>query len=96
MLKNEGETHVAMKETTAYFMNQMLTSVVQRSGTGTSAKFSGMTIAGKTGTTSDNSTTRYFVGYTPYYCAAVWTGYPKTNEKIIRTPATRPSPCGSR
>lgn len=80
VLKNEGETHVAMKETTAYFMNQMLTSVVN-AGTGTSAKFSGMTIAGKTGTT-DNSKTRYFVGYTPYYCAAVWTGYPKTNEKI--------------
>ena len=41
----------------------MLTSVVN-AGTGTSAKFSGMTIAGKTGTT-DNSKTRYFVGYTP-------------------------------
>ena len=39
-----------------------------------------MTIAGKTGTTSDNYD-RYFVGYTPYYCAAVWTGY-KSNEKI--------------
>lgn len=50
-------------------------------GTGTSAKFSGMTIAGKTGTTND-SRVRYFVGYTPYYCAAVWTGYPSTNEKI--------------
>lgn len=33
-----------------------------------------MSIAGKTGTTSDNYD-RYFVGYTPYYCAAVWTGY---------------------
>lgn len=80
VLKNEGETHAAMKETTAYFMNQMLTSVVN-AGTGTSAKFSGMTIAGKTGTTND-SRVRYFVGYTPYYCAAVWTGYPSTNEKI--------------
>ena len=80
VLKNEGETHVAMKETTAYLMNQMLTSVVN-AGTGTSAKFSGMTIAGKTGTT-DDSRVRYFVGYTPYYCAAVWTGYPSTNEKI--------------
>ena len=79
VLKNEGETHAAMKETTAYFMNQMLTSVVN-AGTGTSAKFSGMTIAGKTGTTND-SRVRYFVGYTPYYCAAVWTGYPST-EKI--------------
>ncbi len=46
VLKNEGETHVAMKETTAYFMNQMLTSVVN-AGTGTSAKFSGMTIAAR-------------------------------------------------
>ena len=64
VLKNEGETHAAMKETTAYFMNQMLTSVVN-AGTGTSAKFSGMTIAGKTGTT-DDSRVRYFVGYTPY------------------------------
>ena len=27
VLKNEGETHVAMKETTAYFMNQMLRCV---------------------------------------------------------------------
>ena len=80
VLKNEGETHAAMKETTAYFMNQMLTSVVN-AGTGTSAKFGGMTIAGKTGTTND-SRVRYFVGYTPYYCAAVWTGYPSTNEKI--------------
>jgi penicillin-binding protein 1A len=33
-----------------------------------------MTIAGKTGTTSNNHD-RYFVGYTPYYVAAVWTGY---------------------
>ena len=72
VLKNEGETHVAMKETTAYLMNQMLTSVVN-AGTGTSAKFSGMTIAGKTGTTDDSRVR---------YCAAVWTGYPSTNEKI--------------
>ena len=39
-----------------------------------------MTIAGKTGTTSDNYD-RYFVGYTPYYVAAVWTGY-KSNARI--------------
>jgi penicillin-binding protein 1A len=50
-------------------------------GTGTSAQFSGMTIAGKTGTTSNNYD-RYFVGYTPYYVAAVWTGYADKNEKI--------------
>ncbi len=79
VLENESESHVAMKETTAYLMNEMLKNVVT-GGTGTSARFSGMTIAGKTGTTSDNYD-RYFVGYTPYYVAAVWTGYEQP-EKI--------------
>ncbi len=79
VLENEAQSHAAMKETTAYLMNDILKQVVT-SGTGTSARFSGMTIAGKTGTTSDNYD-RYFVGYTPYYCAAVWTGY-QFNEKI--------------
>ena len=79
VLENESEEHVAMKETTAYFMNTLLQGVIN-SGTGGSAKFSGMTIAGKTGTTSENYD-RYFVGYTPYYVAAVWTGY-DSPEKI--------------
>ena len=80
ILENKGESHVAMKESTAYLMNQMLKNVVD-GGTGGRAKFSGMTIAGKTGTTN-NSHDRYFVGYTPYYTAAVWTGY-KYSEKIV-------------
>ncbi|MDY3984640.1 transglycosylase domain-containing protein [Dysosmobacter sp.] len=80
ILENTGESHVAMKETTAYFMNTLLQGVVN-GGTGGSAKFSSsIAIAGKTGTTSENYD-RYFVGYTPYYVAAVWTGYDQ-NEKI--------------
>ena len=79
ILENETETHVAMKESTAYFMNQLLQGAV-RNGTGASANFGNMAIAGKTGTTSDNYD-RYFAGYTPYYAAAVWTGY-KNNERI--------------
>ena len=79
ILENESRSHVAMKETTAYLMNDMLKNAVNY-GTGSSAKFSGMTIAGKTGTTSNNYD-RYFVGYTPYYTAAVWTGY-ENPEKI--------------
>ena len=78
VLENEAEQHVAMKETTAYLMTDMLQEAVY--GTGGAARFSGMHIAGKTGTTNDNYD-RYFVGYTPYYCAAVWVGY-KNNEKI--------------
>ena len=79
ILENEGDSHVAMKETTAYLMTKMLQRVVT-SGTGTSARFSGQPIAGKTGTTTDNYD-RYFVGFTPYYVAAVWTGY-QYNAKI--------------
>lgn len=78
VLENSGEQHVAMKETTAYLMTTMLQDAIN--GTGGAARFSGMSIAGKTGTTNDNYD-RYFVGYTPYYVAAVWVGY-KVNERI--------------
>ena len=70
----------AMDETTAYLMTKMLQNVVN-SGTGTRAKFDGMSLAGKTGTTTNNFD-RYFVGYTPYYTAAVWVGYRDKDEKI--------------
>nr|WP_325233038.1 transglycosylase domain-containing protein [uncultured Oscillibacter sp.] len=73
VLENEGESHVAMKETTAYLMTEMLKNAVT-SGTGGQARFNGMHIAGKTGTTND-AKDRYFVGFTPYYVAAVWAGY---------------------
>ena len=73
VLENESASHVAMKDTTAYLMTDMLINAVA-AGTGNQARFNGMTIAGKTGTTNDNKD-RYFVGFTPYYVAAVWTGY---------------------
>ena len=79
VLENETEQRVAMKETTAYLMTSMLQNAVSN-GTGGAARFSGMHIAGKTGTSNDNFD-RYFVGYTPYYCAAVWVGY-ENNERI--------------
>ena len=43
-------------------------------GTGSEARITGQHVAGKTGTTSNNND-RYFVGFTEYYVAAVWTGY---------------------
>jgi penicillin-binding protein 1A len=79
----------AMKETTAYLMNKLLRRVVT-SGTGGDAAFSGMTIAGKTGTTTDNCD-RYFAGYTPYYSAAVWMGYKDKPEKIFVKHGENPS-----
>lgn len=80
ILENKSESHVAMNESTAYAMNELLKNVV-RNGTGTGANFSGMTIAGKTGSTNSNND-RYFVGYTPYYTAAVWVGY-DTPTRIV-------------
>ena len=73
ILENEANSHVAMKSSTAAIMNSMLQQVIT-GGTGGSAYFSGMHIAGKTGTTNDLRD-RYFVGYSPYYCAACWVGY---------------------
>ena len=71
------ETEV-LKDSTVYYMNELLTYAVQ-SGTGSPAKISGMTTAGKTGTTNDNYA-RWFAGYTPYYTAVVWVGYAYNRE----------------
>lgn len=73
VLDNTTQSWVALKESTVYTINELLKGVV-RNGTGTMAAFQGMTIAGKTGTTS-NGNDRYFCGYTPYYTGAVWVGY---------------------
>ena len=73
LLDNQAESTVAMKDSTAWYINTMLRNVI-RAGTGTSANFDGMTIAGKTGTTTSRRDL-YFVGYSSYYTAAVWSGY---------------------
>lgn len=73
VLENPARTIVAFKANTAWNMTDMLYNAVN-AGTGTEARLSNMPVAGKTGTTTANRD-RYFVGYTPYYVAAVWTGY---------------------
>lgn len=73
LLSNSPEQNIAMSESTAYIMSMMLREVVT-SGTGGGSQIPGMFTAGKTGTTSDNND-RWFVGYSPYYAAAVWYGY---------------------
>ena len=79
ILENEIQSNVAMKASTAALMNSFLHDVVN-GGTGSSANFSGMTLAGKTGTTNDQKD-RYFVGYSPYYVGACWVGY-KSNSRV--------------
>ena len=80
ILENEAQSNVAIKNTTAAIMNKLLQEVA-RVGTGNEAQFSGMHIAGKTGSTNSNKE-RYFVGYTPYYTCAVWAGY-QHNQQIV-------------
>ena len=86
----ESEGTRAMKATTAYMMTDMMKTVLL-SGTGTNAAISGIYQAGKTGTSNyaDNEIGKLtknaysnivtpeesFVGYTPEYAMAVWTGY---------------------
>jgi penicillin-binding protein 1A len=71
------ETRV-LDEVTAFLMSSMLTQTVL-SGTGQRASVLGRPVAGKTGTTNDN-TDAWFVGYSGRVTAAVWVGHddPKT------------------
>lgn len=73
VLDNSPNTIQAFSANTAHIMSYMLKGAVD-GGTGSEARLANMPAAGKTGTTSD-SRDRWFCGYTPYYCAAVWTGY---------------------
>ena len=73
VLENPARTIVALKANTAWNMADMLCNAVN-SGTGSEARLSGMPVGGKTGTTTNNCD-RWFVGFTPYYVGAVWTGY---------------------
>jgi penicillin-binding protein 1A len=77
------------KESTAWMLTDMLTDAVN-SGTGTAAQISGMTVAGKTGTTSQYRGT-FFAGYTPYYAATVWIGSDKNAPLAQNTYASTSS-----
>lgn len=74
LIDNKPETKQVMKQTTAWLINNAMQDVVT-SGTGTAARLSsGMTVSGKTGTTSSNYD-YWFCGSTPYYTAGIWMGY---------------------
>lgn len=91
----EADGTKAMESTTAYMITDILKDVITY-GTGTNAQISGLIQAGKTGKSNytteelaniDTSRGAYpdisFVGYTPNYSLAVWTGY---NDR--KTPVT--------
>ena len=72
LLEREPETHTVLKESTAYLLTSAMEDVI-KSGTGVAANFSGMSIAGKTGTTNE-SRSSWFAGYSPYYTCVIWGG----------------------
>jgi penicillin-binding protein 1A len=72
ILDGSTEKTRAMDEGTAFIMNDILRTTVSR-GIAGSAAVSGVPVAGKTGTTSDNFDA-WFVGNTPKYSMAVWIG----------------------
>ncbi len=72
-------TRTVLKDSTAWLLTSAMKDVVNQ-GTGTAVRFNGMTIAGKTGTTSKNNDI-WFVGYTPYYTAGIWGGF-DNNHKL--------------
>ncbi len=81
ILATETVTNRAMSEQTAYMLTDVLEGVITGGGTASGyVKIGNMPSAGKTGNTNDDYD-QWFVGYTPYYTAAVWNGY-DVNEKI--------------
>lgn len=78
-------TRTVLKDSTAWLLTSAMKDVVNQ-GTGGAVRFNGMTIAGKTGTTSQNNDV-WFVGYTPYYTAGIWAGF-DNNHKLGRGETT--------
>lgn len=73
LLENKSTSKIrVLNEDVAWIMKDLLQGVVQ-GGTGTSAYISGVSVGGKTGTTSDQYDI-WFDGFTPSYSAALWVG----------------------
>ena len=77
IFKAEPTAERAISSQNARLVNQVLTQVVAR-GTGRAANVPGWQVAGKTGST-DNNTNAWFVGYTPTLVTAVWMGAPEAD-----------------
>lgn len=75
LIDNTTKSTQIIKSSTAYLLTDAMKDTVTI-GTGTKCKFQELDIAvaGKTGTTTDDIDL-WFCGYTPYYCAAIWSGY---------------------
>lgn len=86
ILQNKRQEKRVFSSGTAYVLTNIMEGVVTK-GTARSARLANSVAAGKTGSTSGTKD-KWFVGYTPYYVAAVWVGYdePKTMSVGGETP----------
>lgn len=73
LLSGTPEERVVLQPATAALLTEAMESVMTE-GTGVSASFSGMSLAGKSGTTTGMKDL-WFVGYSPYYACGIWGGY---------------------
>ncbi|HEY8890679.1 MAG TPA: transglycosylase domain-containing protein [Clostridium sp.] len=73
LLETNYTTKKTLEPDSAYIMYDLLKGPVSPGGTGPSAKYGDMPVAGKTGTATDLKDL-WFCGLTPYYSAAVWIG----------------------
>ena len=78
------ERRQVFRTSTAWMTIDMMKGVIS-SGTGTKAKISGQTVAGKTGTNSDQRGVT-FCGMTGWYCSSIWIGH--DNYKPLSSKAT--------
>ncbi len=87
----KDESRQAMKATTAFLLtdamsqsmlsNRAYSGSINVNSTSTRAHFDGMSLAGKSGTTTKDVDV-WFVGYSPYYTAGIWGGCDE-NQPLI-------------
>ncbi len=83
VVDNTQDSRKILSDKTVNYVNYCLYNAANN-GTGGAAIFQGQSIAGKTGTTSNNRD-RWFCGYTSHYTAAVWVGYDQPEQINVGT-----------